>query len=605
MLKDLDLSPDALWCKRFHAPGVLWSQIATQNPTRGIVVTNRDGAYQLYAWDVPAGELRQVTHHATGVTFGAISADGAWLYYHQDTQANQVGHYYRVPFAGGDAENLSPDMPAYASWYVADSADGRYVGYSAANEYGFQVYVMQKDALSKPVFKYETDHFSVGPFLSHDGKVAIVATTERSGGTQDYSLEAFDTVNGHYYGDLWDGNETNIEPVGFATRAGDVRFLATTNRSGFARPLIWNPTTNERIDIDLPTLQGDVAVWDWDKSGERLLLRQMHNAIEQLYMYHIANEQLIQLNHPAGTFGLPGYFSPDDSIFVQWQDSVHPPRLIELDAASGNWLRDIIAVGDPPSGRKWRSVKFESVDETPIQAWLVTPEGDGPFPTIVHTHSGPTSVQIETYKPSVQAWVDHGFAYLSINYRGSITFGHDFQTAINGRLGELEIDDIAAGVQWLMDEGIADPQAIFKTGAAYGGYLTLQALGKRPDLWAGGMAIAAIADWLVMYEDQPESLRGYIQSLFGASPDDMMDEALKASPITYAEAITAPILLIQAYNDPYTPERQIKDFIQRMHDLRKSIHVEWFDAAQSARTVDQQIEHQAMMLKFVYDQLKR
>ena len=90
-------------------------------------------------------------------------------------------------------------------------------------------------------------------------------------------------------------------------------------------------------------------------------------------------------------------------------------------------------------------MNYQSGDGTPIQAWLVTPEGEGPFPTIVHTHGGPTAVMTETYNPSFQAWVDHGFAVFSINYRGSTTFGKEFARSIYGHLGEYEVQDMKPG----------------------------------------------------------------------------------------------------------------------------------------------------------------
>jgi dipeptidyl aminopeptidase/acylaminoacyl peptidase len=67
--------------------------------------------------------------------------------------------------------------------------------------------------------------------------------------------------------------------------------------------------------------------------------------------------------------------------------------------------------------------------------------------------------------------------------------------AIWGNLGQWEVDDLVAARNWLVENNIADPQAILLTGGSYGGYLTLQGLGKQPELWAGGMASVAIADW--------------------------------------------------------------------------------------------------------------
>ena len=93
----------------------------------------------------------------------------------------------------------------------------------------------------------------------------------------------------------------------------------------------------------------------------------------------------------------------------------------------------------------------------------------------------------DAFSAQSQAWLDHCFAFLTINYRGSTTFGREFQEQIWGDLGHWEVGDVVAAREWLVREGIAEPGRIFLTGRAYGGYLTLQALGKAPDLWAGGM----------------------------------------------------------------------------------------------------------------------
>ena len=253
-----------------------------------------------------------------------------------------------------------------------------------------------------------------------------------------------------------------------------------------------------------------------------------------------------------------------------------------------------------PAGIPWRSITYRSSGGAEIQAWLATPPGAGPFPTIVHTHGGPTAVQTNMWKPDAQAWLDHGFAFFSLNYRGSTTFGYDFQHAIDGNLGDKEVDDIAAGVDWLLAQGIAQPGALLKTGASYGGYLTLQTLGRRPELFAGGMAVVAIADWTLMYEDQAGTLRGYQRSIFGGAPDELPEAHRKASPITYAADIQAPILVLQGENDTRCPARQMRVYEGRLNELGKSIEIYWFDAGHGSLAIAEQIHHQKLMLDFAY-----
>ncbi|MFO7168886.1 MAG: prolyl oligopeptidase family serine peptidase, partial [Chloroflexota bacterium] len=292
------------------------------------------------------------------------------------------------------------------------------------------------------------------------------------------------------------------------------------------------------------------------------------------------------------------YFASDDEIFAHWTDSTHPPQLIALDARSGAQTHVVMPAGDVPPSRPWRSVSFPSADGTTIQGWLATPEGEGPFPTILETHGGPTAVTLDGWDPGSQMWLDHGFAFLTINYRGSTTFGKAFEEAIYGDLGRLEVEDMAAARDWLVREGIAREDAIFLTGWSYGGYLTLMGLGVRPELWAGGMAGIAIADWAIQYEDTAPTLRGYQEAIFGGSPAEKPEQYAKSSPITYAERVRAPVLVIQGRNDTRCPSRPMELYEQRLRQLGKQIEVEWFEAGHGSYDVEQQIQHHELMLRF-------
>jgi dipeptidyl aminopeptidase/acylaminoacyl peptidase len=206
----------------------------------------------------------------------------------------------------------------------------------------------------------------------------------------------------------------------------------------------------------------------------------------------------------------------------------------------------------------------------------------------------------ERWLPESQAWMDHGFAFLTINYRGSTTFGRDFQEKIWGNVGYWEMEDLAAAHNWLVKEGISKPDAILLTGWSYGGYNTLMGLGKWPDLWAGGMAGIAVSDWAMMYEDSADTLRGYIEVLFGGTPQEKPEQFRMSSPITYAENVKAPILIMQGHNDTRTPARPIEVYEQKLKDLAKPIEVHWFEAGHWGAGVEQDIQHLEIMLRFAY-----
>lgn len=606
MLPQLRLDPDAPWKARFRAPFVGFTQLAKADPTRGLAVTNRSGAHQLYAWHVPTGELRQMTHTPEGKLMGYISPDGHYIYYLKDTGGNEIGHWVRVPFMGGDAQDITPDLPPYASNGLAVSRAGNLLNFTLAARDGFHLYTMNlgsEGSLGRSRRVWSSAKLAQGPLLSYGGEVAVMASTERFTKFQ-YSLVALDGSSGALIGELWDSHDASIQPVVFSPLPGDVRLAATTNRSGVRRPVIWNPRTGERTDLEFETLSGEIGPLDWSSDGQQLLLRQFDQAVEQLYLYDLATETLTRLDHPAGSFSMYGfggaYFGPHDEIYAQWQDAAHPARTIALSRQTGALTRTVLSAGEAPPGRPWRSVAFTSSDGANIQGWLATPEGGGPFPTILHTHGGPTAVMTATYAPESQAFLDHGLAVLSINYRGSTTFGREFQDKINGALGHWEVEDMVAAREWLIQQNIAHPNQIFLTGWSYGGYLTLMGLGKRPDLWAGGMAGIAIADWAVQYEDTADTLRGYQVALLGGTPKTAPETYKASSPITYLENVSAPVLVLQGRNDTRCPARPMEIYEARMRERGHDFEIVWFDAGHGALSIDEQISHRERMLRFVY-----
>src|SRR5262245_4630340 len=89
-MRELQTNADAPWKRRFRASTVLWTQIAKAAPTRGLAASDRSGVYQLYAWDVPTGDLRRLTDRREGLLGGVLAPDGRYVYYFDDQQGNEI-----------------------------------------------------------------------------------------------------------------------------------------------------------------------------------------------------------------------------------------------------------------------------------------------------------------------------------------------------------------------------------------------------------------------------------------------------------------------------------------------------------------------------------
>lgn len=601
MIPQIDTSSKAIWKQRYRAPIIISADIAPHAPERGLVWTNLSGSLQFHTWDVATGQLSQLTHTPGGHTsFLHLSPDGQWLYYLKDEHGNEIGHFVRIPYTGGEPEDITPDSPPYSSFDLSISRSGNRLGYVIAGADGFSIYIMdvsKRGKLSAPRKLYHCPTIAFGPAFTADGSLAVVLSTEHTG-KNEFSLLAFDTASGEKIAEWWEGEGYSLGSPTPSPVTGDSRFVVNTNRSGIEQLAIWNPRTGKSEHLPVADIPGAQSPHSWSPDGKQLIFSTLHQAVQSLYMFDFTVGRVEKLAAPVGEY-YP-FFTPGQQLFALRTDSAHPLHLVELDPASGAILRTVLAVGAPLPGKGFKSISFPSSDGTSIQGWLCVPDGNCPFPTILDTHGGPAGVRGSGFDPGAQAWVDHGFAFLSINYHGSITFGREFEQSIWGDLGHWELEDMVMAHKWLVEERIAAPGAVFLTGWSYGGYLTLFGLGKRPDLWAGGMAGIAIADWAMMYEDDADTLRGYDEAMFGCKPSEDPERYRRSSPIAYAENVRAPLLIIQGLNDTRTPPRQMQAYEAKMKELGKDLTVHWFETGHmgSFADVELSISHQEMMMSF-------
>ncbi len=589
MLNPIQEDHDALWKQRYRIPVTYGLQIAAADSTRGLALSNRSGVEQLYAWHVQTGELTQLTNRPEGtgntgdsIPNAILSPDGNFVYYFNDVKGNETGHFVRVPFAGGSPEDITPDLPLYTGFSLNMSSTGNYCGFTHLRDsiYSICCLDVQPDgSLGQRRILYQSTNQTRGPILSHNGEIAVIET--KRPGSADFGLVALEVSTGENIASL-------IEEEG-----GLELYLAA-------------PLTGERVDLVLDAIEGDLVPMDWSADvmlSSRILLRQDQQVVQHLYIYDVGNHiarRLEQLG--SGTFGNTEpksiFFGSDDEIYALWENSTRPRQLVALDSETGKRKRVVLALGEQLEGRPWTSVTFPSSDGQLVQGWLALPTGSGPFPCVIEAHGGPEFAVMDTFSPSSQSWLDHGFVYLTVNYRGSTCFGKAFQEKIRGNLGYWEVEDLVAARSWLVQQGIAHTSQVLLTGWSWGGYLTLQALGTHPGLWVAGTAGIAMSD-LVM-DDETSTLRANIWGLMGGTPQDMPEQYKASSPSSYTEQVDAPILIIQGRNDARCPARQIEVYEEKMRNLGKDIEVSWFDAGHGSLDTEERIAHQELILRFAY-----
>jgi dipeptidyl aminopeptidase/acylaminoacyl peptidase len=219
-----------------------------------------------------------------------------------------------------------------------------------------------------------------------------------------------------------------------------------------------------------------------------------------------------------------------------------------------------------------KPIRYQSRDGWTIHGYLTLPKGVEAknLPVVVNPHGGPWARDSWTFNPEVQFLANRGYAVLQMNFRGSTGFGRAFWEASFKQWGLSMQDDITDGVNWLIEQGIADKDRISIYGGSYGGYATLAGITLTPDVYACAIDYVGVSNLFTFMETIPpywEQFRQMLYEMVG-NPDDAEDNArMKAtSPVFLIDKIKAPLLIAQGANDPRVAQAESDQMVEALRN---------------------------------------
>ena len=213
----------------------------------------------------------------------------------------------------------------------------------------------------------------------------------------------------------------------------------------------------------------------------------------------------------------------------------------------------------------WKSDEF-----TPNGILTFPPDFDSTkkYPLVLEIHGGPRSTSKESFNPSVQLKAAQGYIVFQPNYRGSDNMGYRFSESINGDAGEGPGRDVMSGLAQLKKRSYIDTTRIAVTGWSYGGFMTTWLIGKYQG-WKCAVAGAAVTDWIAQYTQGDKGQMYRYEQGKGASPftdKKVKENWIKNSPITYAESVKTPTLILSNTGDERVPISQSYTYFRALQD---------------------------------------
>jgi len=224
-----------------------------------------------------------------------------------------------------------------------------------------------------------------------------------------------------------------------------------------------------------------------------------------------------------------------------------------------------------------KAIEYKSRDGLTIHGYLTLPKGVDPknLPVVINPHGGPWARDHWGFNPEIQYLANKGYAVLQMNFRGSTGYGKDFWQKSFKQWGRTMQDDITDGVNWLIEQGIADKERIAIYGGSYGGYATLAGLTFTPDLYACGVDYVGVSNMFTFYNTIPPYWTNFREMLYEMAGHPQKDSVLlyEISPVFHVDQIKAPLFIAQGANDPRVNKAESDQMVEALK--AKGIAVEY------------------------------
>lgn len=528
------------------------------------ISTNLTGRYNIWRTDMTGSwpvQLTQADDRQGGI---AVSPDGRTIYFEQDHSGDEQYQLYATAAAGSTVVDLS-NAPTLRESNVLVSPDGSALAFSLKQKTRGQVDLAVMDATSHRVrtLSNEADpQWRWTAVAWVDRGRAIIANREFTDQTAG-EVWRIDVATAKATRLL--GKPKTLYAAAGANTDGSLIAVTTDDGSGQAHAGVYRVSDGSWRRLKPTPWEQQAGPISPD--GRSMVVSTSEDGRTVPTLVKLADFSERRLPLPPGVNALASDhpFSPDSrSLLIEQSGANAPVDLVILDLATGK-TQTVTALAMASLQRdnlpKSRIVTYRSFDGTLVSAVVTIPfnlKRDHSNAAVVLPHGGPTGQTLDAFSKTATALASRGYFVIQPNPRGSTGYGHAFQIANYQDLGGGDLKDELAAKDFLVATGYVDPKRVGITGGSYGGFMTLMAIGRTPDAFAAAVQMYGIINWRTMWEHEDAGLQSYQKSLLG-DPADNGRVYDAASPLTYIQQATAPLLSLQGENDIRVPRGQAQE----------------------------------------------
>lgn len=550
-----------------------------------VFTTNLTGRNNLWKVASSGGWPIQLSQSDDREGSATWSPDGKWIVYQSDRGGGEIYDLFAIPGAGGEAINLTntPDISETGPRFSPDGASLA-ISYKPKTSPTPDIALMDWNTRKIRNLTNEQAKDRIWGLVawSSDGKT-IYADRDFVGGT-DADVYRIDVAT---------GNRENLTP-----HQGQVVYNASSLSADGRTLLVVSNEKGGFNNVALLDIASKKLTWATDTKWDAIPGNFAPHGNQFTYLINedgrtdafVADRDSLhgqKLDFPEGLTGFtgdPSPYSPDGGrLLVSHQSAKRPNDLWVYDLAGHRATQltfSAIAGLNPDYLPQSQLVHYKSFDGKIISAFLWMPfnlQRNASTPGAVLPHGGPTGQTVDFFNRTAAALTSRGYVCIAPNVRGSTGYGVAFEKSNHQDLGGGDLQDEVYAAHFLVDTGYVDAKKIGITGGSYGGYMTMMAIGKSPEVWAAAVEQFGIINWFTMLQHEDPLLQEYEKSLLG---DPVKDKQVYEddSPLKYIRNAKAPLLVLQGENDIRVPKEEAEQVVDILKNAGKTVDAHYYPA---------------------------
>lgn len=573
-----------------------------------LVTSNESGIYNVYTIASGGGLPEPITHSDTSSVFGiSFFPDDDRILFRSDNNGNEIYHIF-MRDTDGSVTDLTPEEGARSSFYGwAHNKQSFFYTSNKRDERFMDLYEMPIDDFEAEMLFENTEGYSISALSPNKQYLALTKPITTS-------------INELYLYDLKNEELISISPEDPNSSYGATDFSLDNQTFYYI--------TNEGdefsylVKYDISTGKKEkMYEEDWDVSYA-------YFSYDEKYLVIGVNEDgrtRIRL-FDAKTMN-PVEFPEIDAGEISSVRISRDENLMSFSAGSSRSTSDIYTynfnTGDlvkltntlnPEIDKEdlvaGKVVRYKSFDGTEIPAIFYMPHQASEankVPALVWVHGGPGGQSTLYYRPLIQYLVNHGYAVIAVNNRGSSGYGKTFYRMDDQNHGEGDLMDCIYAKNYLHSTGMVDTAKVGIIGGSYGGYMVMQALTSEPEAFAVGVNLFGVTNWLRTLKSIPPWWESFRNALYEEMGDPAVDSVrlYRISPLFHADKITRPVMVLQGAQDPRVLQVESDEIVEAARANGVPVEYVLFeDEGHGFVKKENQIEANGKILEFLNEYLK-